>query len=126
MIWSYDVSTDRGKVRLLATDTDTSNQIFSDAEVDAFLNLHGADVLYAAAEALDTIATNEALVLKVLSVMDVSTSGDRLAAALMARADKLRKQSDEHPATVIDYAEVISTPSQYRERLLNQVLRTGA
>ena len=48
MAFTYDVSTDRGKVRLLCRDTVEASAVFSDAEVDAFLSLADSDKLLAA------------------------------------------------------------------------------
>jgi hypothetical protein len=50
------------------------------------------DVRLAAAQALDTIATNEALVQKVLRTQDLQTDGAKLSAELRARAAGLRAQ----------------------------------
>lgn len=63
MAFTLDPTTDRGKVRLLVGDTDTAtvaNQIFTDAEVDAFLDLEGNNVYAAAAAAASSIAASSA------------------------------------------------------------------
>jgi hypothetical protein len=86
---------DRDKVRLLITDTNPEKLIFTNVEIDQFLVMEDNDVKLAAATALDTIATNEALVLKVIDLLDLSTDGARLAETLMKRADKLREQGNE-------------------------------
>lgn len=93
-MFTYDLNTDIGKVRLLCTDTDQINNIFEDDEISGFLNMTAydgdKDVRLAAALALETIATSEALVQKKMSVLDVSTDGPAVAASLMQRAQKLR------------------------------------
>lgn len=89
---TYDPSTDVGRVRLLAADVDMANPVLQDEDIDAFLELEG-DVRLAAAQALDTIATSEALVQKVLKTMDVQTDGAKLAETLMKRAAALRAQA---------------------------------
>lgn len=61
MAFTLKPDTDRGKVRLLIGDTDTStsdNQIFEDSEIDAFLSLESSDVYQAAAAACRAIAGN--------------------------------------------------------------------
>jgi len=83
----------RDRVRLLITDTNAEKQIFKNEEIDEFLVMNGDDVHLAAAEALETIATSEALTLKVINLLDLSTDGARLAETLMKRAEKLREQS---------------------------------
>lgn len=61
MPFTLDSTTDRGKVRLLIGDTDTAselNQIFTDAEIDAFLDLENSEVYPAAAAACQAIAAS--------------------------------------------------------------------
>ena len=84
----------RDKVRLLITDTDREHEIFTNIEIDAFLDMEEDDIRGAAALALETIATNEALTLKVIKLLDLQTDGAKLAETLMKRAEKLREQSD--------------------------------
>ena len=52
MAFTYDVTTDRGKVRLLATDINASAPQFQDNEIDAFLALAGSNIYRAGAFAL--------------------------------------------------------------------------
>lgn len=93
MSFTYDVSTDAGKVRLIITDTDSAYPLFQDEEVDAYLALKGGSILLAAASALDTIASSEALILKKIRLLDVTTDGPAVAKALRDHADKLREES---------------------------------
>jgi hypothetical protein len=85
-----DLSTDIGRVRLLINDTDQSREVFSDTEVQAFLDLEGGIVKLAAAQILDTIADDEALTSKVIRSQDLNTDGTKVAAILRARAASLR------------------------------------
>jgi hypothetical protein len=89
---SIDYSTDRGRARLLINDTD-EDPVFSDEEIDVFLALEGGSVKLAAAQALDTIADDEALTSKAIRSQDLSTNGPSVAAGLRARAKELRTQS---------------------------------
>ena len=91
----YLPETDEGKVRLLLNDVDPADQVFTDAEIDAFLALEGGNIKKAAAQAIDTNADNEALASKVLRSQDLSTDGAKLADALRRRAAELRRQADE-------------------------------
>lgn len=93
MAFTHDATTDRGKVRLLCRDTVEATAIFTDDEIDAFLSIHDSDVKLAAAEALDTVASNQALLLKKVKLGDIGTDGPAVAAALRAHADRLRAQS---------------------------------
>lgn len=91
-------STKIGQVRLLINDVaaaDSDLRVFTDPDIETFLALEGDRVKRAAAQALDTIATNEALCSKVLRSQDVQTDGAKLAAELRARAKALRDQDDE-------------------------------
>jgi hypothetical protein len=92
--FTYDTTTDRGKVRLLATDTDVTRAIFDDAEIDAFLAIEES-VFPAAALALETIAVNEALVQKRIKILDLQTDGPAVAVALLKRAKELRAREAE-------------------------------
>jgi hypothetical protein len=83
-------------VRLLITDTDSSRPIFQDEEVNAFLSLTvdsqtpSGKPFIAAAFALDTIATNEALCEKALTILGLQIDGPALSKELRARAVQLR------------------------------------
>lgn len=90
---AYDPSTPAGRVRLLINDVDPASQVFTDAEVNAFLDLASDSILLAAAQALDTIASNEVLVGKVIRTQDLQTDGSKVSAELRARAQSLRDQA---------------------------------
>ena len=90
MTFSYDPTTEAGRVRLLATDTDSERPIFDDEEIAAFLTIEGAD-MPAAALALETIAANEALVEKRITLLDLKTDGPAVCDALLKRARQLRE-----------------------------------
>jgi len=85
----------RDQVRLLITDSDPEHYIFTNVEIDNFLIMEDNNIKLASATALDTIATNEALVLKVIKLLDLQTDGAKLAETLMKRAEKLREQGNE-------------------------------
>lgn len=100
--------------RLLTADTSTTAQVLTDAEAGDFLAMHGLDpatagaplatLKRAAADALDAIASSEALVSKKIRTQaGVSTDGPAVAAALRAHAKELRAQAtqaDEDDADV--------------------------
>lgn len=63
MAFTFDSTTSRGRVRLLIGDTDTvaeRNQIFTDADIDAFLDMEDESVYGAAAAACRAIAASAA------------------------------------------------------------------
>lgn len=114
------VTTEVGQVRLLIMDRDTTAPIFADDDITAFLTLE-VGVKRAAALALETIASDEALVQKVQTTQGLSTNGAATATALMARAQKLRDQAlaDDERAEggAFDIAEMPESVFSQRERI---------
>lgn len=92
---AIDYSTDIGQVRLLAADTDPASQLLLDPQIQALLAMEGGNVKRAAAQALDVIASSEALVSKVISMNGLSIDGTKVAAELRSRASELRRQVDD-------------------------------
>lgn len=90
----YDVTTPIGRVRLLLNDV-SEPYVFTDPEIAAFLELEDDSVKRAAAQAIDTNATNEALASKVLRTQDLATDGAKVADAMRKHADRLREQADK-------------------------------
>ena len=127
MSWTYDTTTDRGKVRLLATDVDSSNQIFSDAEIDTFLTLEDSNIKRSAALALETIARNQVLVLKVIRLLEIQTDGASVARELRMQADNLREQATADEARsdggAFDWAEMVTDDFSLRRRFVSSALR---
>lgn len=74
--------------------------IFSDALIQSYLVLSRDNVFRAAAIACNTLATSEALILKVLKSDDRQTDGAKLADAIGRRADWLLKEAVEEDAEV--------------------------
>lgn len=131
MTWTYTPgsSEDADFVRLLSTDTIATRPLFSDEEIGAFLALEGNNVRYAAAQALDTIASNQALLQKAVELPDLKTDGAKLAKELRERATALRAQADASSADDtdinFDWAEMVTGPFSERERLYAQYQRGG-
>lgn len=92
-MFTYDPTTTLGKTRLYAQDTVTANAIFTDAEIQSFLDINGQNVFLAAADALEIIAANQAYVLKVISNNGLSTNGPAVAASLQATARQWREKA---------------------------------
>ncbi len=118
---TYDPTTDAGKVRLLCIDTDVANEIFSDAEIDTFLELSSSSVLIAGAMALETIARSQVLVLKVIKLLDLQTDGASVARELRMSAGVLRQQAAE--GLTLDYAENPVDVFSLREKTIKDELR---
>lgn len=121
MSFSYDPSTDAGKVRMLITDRNAEKAVFSDEEIAAFLEMNDESVNLAAAQALETMAADEALVLKRITTMDLTTDGPAVAAALRELALELRTREREGGYFTI--AEQVATPWSFEERLRKQFQR---
>lgn len=84
-------------VRLLTADiSDPPAQLFTDDQLEAFLTLEAGNIRRAAAQALDTIASSEVLVSKVITTQDLSTDGAKVSAELRARANSLREQDTQY------------------------------
>lgn len=124
--FTTDVSTSIGKVRLLIPDRIQTSAFFSDPEIQAFLDMSDSSVKRAAAEALDVIASDQAMVLKVISLLDLQTDGVRVSAELRARAKDLRSKADQDEAgddALFDVAEMGVSHFQQREIVRNKLLR---
>lgn len=122
MPYTYDLSTDIGKVRLLIPDNDNDVIIFQDEEISAFLSMEGDDVRLGTALALEAIASQQAYVLKVITILDITTDGAAVAESLMARAAKLREQAETDVAA-FEIAEMVVDQFTWRERLYKEALR---
>lgn len=84
------------QVRLLTGDLDEGeNQIFTDDQLKGFLGITDGSVQRAAADAIDVIASSEALISKVISTQDRSTDGAKVADALRKHAAALRQRAKE-------------------------------
>ena len=116
--------TDIEKVRLLITDTESN--IFTNTEIQAFIDLNSindeSDVRLAAANALEVMATDNALVQKKISTLDLSTDGPALAQSLREGAKRLRNMVEEDVA--FDYAEIGYNAWTIYNIIWNEQLRT--
>lgn len=108
-------------------DTEITDAVFSDEEITAFLAMESG-VKRAAALALETIATNEALVLKVLQRLDVKTDGAKLAETLMKRCALLRGQAaatEDPDWDGLEVVELVTNDFGARQYAYNDILRSG-
>lgn len=100
------------QVRLLIGDTDDTTELFTDAQVGTYLFITSGDVRRAAADALDTIASSEALLSKKIRTKDgLQTDGPAVAEALRAHATTLRELADrDDDADVFDVVDFVPYP----------------
>ncbi|MDF5758611.1 hypothetical protein [Spongiactinospora sp. TRM90649] len=115
------LTTDLRRLRLLIADTDPSARIFRVDELDDFLALEGS-VKLAAAQALDVIASSEALVSKKIRTQEgMQTDGPAVAAELRARAMELRRQATEGEGDdsvgfdIVDFADPFTRRAELAE-----------
>jgi hypothetical protein len=125
--FTYDIATDRGRVRLLIPDTNCESYVFEDDEIDAFISLE-TDVRRSAAMALETIASSQAMTLKVIRLLDLQTDGASVAKSLMLRASALRKQAEDAEAMEADggfeVIEMVTNEFGFRSRVNSEYLRS--
>lgn len=129
MTFTYDPTSDIGKVRMLVPDRVEANAVFTDEEIEAYLSMNDSNVRRAAAEMLETIASDEAMTLKVISTLDLTTNGASTSEAILARAKLLREQADRDDDAEdgggFDYAELDLNAFTRRERVWKQYQREG-
>lgn len=117
-IFPPDTETPLGELRVLINDTKQldGEYLFSDSELGVYLKLH-ENVWLAAAFAMFTIASNEALVLKKIRTEDLQTDGAALANSLYQHAAALRAEGTKRATAeadldggveIVDYVEPLS------------------
>jgi hypothetical protein len=112
---AYNPSSEIGQIRLLIPDRDMDNPVFRDEELDLFLQMEGS-VRSAAAAALEVIATDEALVQKVLKLPDQETNGAATARVVLERAKRLRDQDTEGHFAIVEIPVDTFSEREYWER----------
>jgi len=124
MAFTYDLNTDRGKVRLLIPDNNVDSYVFEDDEIDKFLALENIDgennVKLASALALETLASSEVLIQKKIKLLDLTTDGVSISKELRARAERLREESDQESS--LEIAEMNLNDFNFRQLIINNAL----
>ena len=93
---SYDITTNVGKVRLVIGDTDESNEVFTNDEINYFLTENSNNISLAAADAL------EAWMAKYATSPDSEKIGDysysqKIVAHMNKLSDELRAKANSAP-----------------------------
>lgn len=101
MAFTYDISTDIGRVRLILQDHDASDYHFEDAEITAFLDYEGS-VGLAAAAAFEAWAAAYALNADNEAIGGYSYA-QSISKKMLDQAARLRKNEAEKP--VMEWAE---------------------
>jgi hypothetical protein len=131
---AYTVDADLGLVTFVAAPAPGTqivvayqHTLISDTDLTTFLTLEGDDRL-AAADALDSIADQRAIVEGSIRLGDYQIDGSRVADSLRKHAASLREQvSTGVGADGANWAvaELVVDDFSYRQRLINEALRNG-
>ena len=123
--WTYDLATDVGAVRLTIGDTNidpTSNAVFSDEELQYWIDAEGS-VELAAAAALEALAASRARVAKMLKSLNYGEDTRGVAAELLKTAATLRERVSQVPA--YGAAEKAYSDFSIADIVANEALREG-
>lgn len=129
MTYTIDMSSYIGLVRLRIFDRDPLNPVFQDEDISAvYTTLERSNIKRTAAFLLETIATQQALILKVMKNLQLSTDGAKLADSLRLQAKELRAQADIEDtfldgSTAFDWAEQVFDEFSERELIVKELLR---
>jgi hypothetical protein len=138
MAFTYNPSSELGKVRMLIADTDAAHPIFDDAEVQAAMDMQNSNVLYVSGQAqpsglgvqvpvsvgsiyrsaallLRALASNKSRLSSVVQLLDVKLSPNLAAEALRDTAKEYIEMEQNSGAFAI--AEMAPNEFSGRERL---------
>lgn len=125
---AYTLDHDSGRITFTAAPADEAIIIvdytwsaLSDTAIATYLDLCDDDPRLAAAMALDTIATNEALVSKRIKLLEITTDGPAVAKSLREHAAVLRSQADADDD--FDLVEMVVDDLAARDMVYNRALR---
>lgn len=126
MTFTYDPLTTIGKVRMVIPDRTESDAFWIDEEIESLIIENDNNWRRAAANALEIMASDAAIVDRVIRVQNLSTDGAAVSRALLQRAALLRQQAEQVEIAAgdgFDTIEMIVTDFGYRQRLVNEALR---
>jgi hypothetical protein len=144
--YDFDNGPATAYVRLLISDTDSANAIFSDEEITAAYRIQAStfqssmryptgtsgatlpsspvSYLRVAALLLDAIAANKSRLGSITQLLDVKLSPEKAAAALREQAQQYRTVDDESGAFMI--IEQCTTSFTFRDRFYKTIQRQAA
>jgi len=120
--FTYDISTNLGKVRNLIGDTDGTAPLMTDGEINAILSLMGSDILKSAGMCCLKIASNKALLTRKRTSGDYSEDLTAMAKEYREQAKTFNEWAMSVPAEAV--AEQFFTDFAYRQLLVNKELRS--
>lgn len=102
MAFTYDatLSTTLAKVRRLIGDTDSANALFTDAEMNFFIDAVGDNMYRAAAMATRAIAASKNLLARRTSISTYSEDYGSVVTDLLAQADRWERMAAASAGTV--------------------------
>jgi hypothetical protein len=119
--YTYDITTNLGKVRAMIGDTNAASVILGDAKINAFLTMKSNDLYAAAAMALYAISASKSLLAKKKSAGDYSEDLTAIAKECRATAAAYQEMSENIPAEA--QAESFFNDFSYRDITLRKILR---
>jgi hypothetical protein len=119
--YSFDISTNLGKVRALIGDTDATSVLLTDAKINAFLTIKSNDLLAAASLALYAISANKAMLAKKKSAGNYSEDLSAIAKECRETAKVYDDMAKNVPAEAV--SEQFYTDFAYRDLVINKILR---
>ena len=131
MTATYDSTTDPNvkRVRRRIRDINVDRALFTDEDIVEMLSDERDSWKRCSALCLETIASNEALILKVVEQLGLKTDGAKLADSFLKQAKVLRDQADEEDAFndegLFDWAEHVLNPESRDEIIVKQYERTN-
>lgn len=126
MSYTYDPTTNIGRIRRTLPDKTEDDAFWTDEELQSFLDDEDNNWRRATALALETMATDDLLVLKVIRIQNLETNLDRAMTALLKRAATLREQASIAESTdsdAFEFVDMINNEWQLEERVLKQAAR---
>ena len=128
MTFSLNYATDIGKFRAIFPDVDIAAPLFSDEEIQVFLDLEG-DLRRARARGLERAASDTVLTLRGTELLGLKVDGASAARELRMEATAEREKAAEAEARaggLFDWAEMVTDDFSARERIEAELLRSGA
>ena len=106
MAFTHDPSTDRGKIRLFVYDIVEASAAFTDAEIDAFLEMNSDSIWYAAADAARSLAaknTNSAFMLRIEGALKIDKK--KIAEYFLSLASKYEGRASSSTENIVEYVD---------------------
>ena len=121
MSFTFDLSTNVGKVRNLIGDTNASDYQLTDEEITSILSLASSDIFLASAICLKRIAADKALVQKRVKAGNYEEDPKEAINGMLKVAENYEKMAKDTPADA--QTEIFYTDFNYNEILNQRALR---